>query len=330
VAAAATGEGDGRIRPEGFPIRRVIAGRWPRCLAAALYAWSGRDAPCSVVDAVTRAMAPALMPAAISPVTGASPSELLSIAARGGGYGGDVVEGNGHLHPASSRVVSASGPLTAGVGMHAGAGNHRSVDELPTSLACKSVGRDVVHCPSVLVGSSGCTARRPRQRPHGAAKHCCGVNGAPGLRSCTPPPTRPTTGSRADRPGHQGCRGPVATVEVNDDHLSGVRLCSGRVRRASRSGDRSSICPRDRAVGDLGRRTAEHPLGIGFQVSSRPHGAARPCPDMGGGNGCGRKPRRPKGLPPPASAPPRPINANLTAEDTPARCGSRRKAVRGS
>jgi len=66
--------------------------------------------------------------------------------------------------------------------------------------------------------------------------------------------------------------GEVATVEVTDDHLSGVRLCSGEVvaRRALAIGPR--FAARDALLGDLGARTAEHPLGIGFQVQADPTG----------------------------------------------------------
>ncbi|MGZ3598667.1 MAG: hypothetical protein ACXVCO_06135 [Ktedonobacterales bacterium] len=109
--------------------------------------------------------------------------------------------------------------------------------------------------------------------------------------------------------------GEVVGLQIDNDHLSGVRLSSGQVieRRALVIGPR--LAARHQLLDDLGVTVVDHPLGIGYQVQTDATGRTAAAGIWVAGNvadvTAGVMQAAASGVTAAAA-----INADLTAEDT--------------
>ncbi|MFJ9553451.1 NAD(P)/FAD-dependent oxidoreductase [Nocardiopsis sp. NPDC101807] len=230
-----------------------------------------------VVDAGEPRNAPADAVHGLLALDGTPPAELLE---RGRAdvrrYGGHVVpgrvdsvarEGDGFaVALADGRGVRARRLLvTTGV-----------VDELPGIPGVRDLwGGDVVHCPY-------CHGWEIRDRAVGVlAVGPMSVHQALLFRQWSEDvvffshTAEPLTGEQEEQFAARGIRvvsGEVASLEVAEDRLTGVRLADGTVVDREAVAVSSRMAARAGFLADLGLRTEEHPMGVGAYVPAEPTG----------------------------------------------------------
>jgi thioredoxin reductase len=208
---------------------------------------------------------------------GISPAELLDAGrAEVRAYGGHVVngevataarDGDGFLvHLADGRSVRARRLLvTTGL-----------ADELPdvTGLAGRW-GRDVVHCPY-------CHGWEVRDQAIGVlASGPMSVHQALLFRqlsedvvyfSHTAPPLAAGEAQQFAARGIRVVDGAVASLEISDDHVTGVRMTDGRVIGRQVVAVATRMTARAGFLAALGLKPVAHPLGVGEYVPAGPAG----------------------------------------------------------
>ena len=204
---------------------------------------------------------------------GMDPAELLRIGREEvEGYGAEVVDGR----VASAEAVDGGFTVTLEDGRRAGARRllitTGLVDELPDVPGVRERwGRDVLHCPY-------CHGWEVRDRPIGVlASGPMAMHQAMLFRQLTddltlflhtaPGPTDEEAEQLAAR-GIAVVEGEVASLEVHDDRLTGVRLRTGEVipRSAVVVGPR--FAARAGMLAGLGLETTAHPSGMGDYVEA--------------------------------------------------------------
>jgi thioredoxin reductase len=285
-----------------------------------------------VVDAGHPRNAPAAHAHGYLTRDGASPLELLAAGrAEVAGYGGQIMTGT---------VASLARLPSGGFGVTLADGTSRRarrmlvatglVDEYPGIPGLRDRwGRDVVHCPF-------CFGWELRDQP--LAVLATGPQAAGqalmwrqwsqdvALFLHTAPRPIPEQVEQLAARGISLVKGEVAGVEVTGDRLSGVRLRSGQVipRRAVVVGPQFEA--RHALLDNLGVSVAEHPLGIGHQVTADATGRTAAAGVWVAGNAAdviaGVMQAAASGVTAAAA-----INADLTAEDTTAAVAARRATL---
>jgi thioredoxin reductase len=254
----------------------VVAGGGAAGLSGALMLARARRSVV-VIDAGAPRNAPAAGVHGLLARDGIRPAELVERGrAEVRGYGGQVVAGEvgtvareGHgfaVALADGRSVRAHRLLLA-TGL---------ADELPGIPGMRARwGRDVVHCPychgwEIRDQAIGVLATGPRS-----------VHQALLFRQWSddvtffPHTTAPPAGEEAEQLAARGIRvvnGEVASLEIEEDRLAGVRLSDGTVvgREALAVSPRAAV--RAAFLAALGLRSAEHPSGAGEHIPSDPAG----------------------------------------------------------
>ena len=207
---------------------------------------------------------------------GMNPAELLEIGrAEVRGYGGEVLEGRvAYVEPAESidgdftvtleegdRISARRLLITTGL-----------IDELPDVPGVPELwGRDVLHCPY-------CHGWEVRDQPIGVlASDFVAVHQALLFRQLTddvilfqhtaPEPTDEEAEQLAAR-GIRVVKGDVASLEVHEDRLTGVRLQNGEVIPRSAVVVAPRFAPRAAILAGLGLEATVHPSGLGEYIES--------------------------------------------------------------
>jgi thioredoxin reductase len=227
-----------------------------------------------VVDAGHPRNAPAAHAHGYLTRDGASPLELLAIGrAEVAGYGGQIMTGTvtslARLPGDGFEVTLADGTSRRARRILVATG---LVDDYPDIPGLRDRwGRDVVHCPfcfgwelrdqPLAVVATG---------PHAATQALMWRQWSEdvALFLHTAPRPEPDQDEQLSARGISVVEGEVTGVEVTEDRLSGVRLRSGQVipRRAVVIGPQFQA--RHALLDGLGVCVAEHPRGIGYQVTA--------------------------------------------------------------
>jgi thioredoxin reductase len=231
-----------------------------------------------VIDAGTPRNAPAEGVHGLLAREGMRPAELLERGrAEVRGYGGRVVAGEVVAvtgDPAGGfEVALADGPVLRARRVLVAAG---LVDELPPVPGLRDRwGRDVVHCPY-------CHGWEVRDRAIGVlATGPMSVHQALLFRQWSSEVTffshtaSPPTGEEAERLAARGVAvvaGEVASLEVVEDRLVGVRLADGTLVEREVIAVATRMVARTGFLAPLGLHPAEHPRGVGEHIPGDPTG----------------------------------------------------------
>lgn len=257
----------------GGPADVIVVGGGLAGLAGALTLVRARRS-LLVVDAGHPRNAPAAHAHGYLTRDGVAPLELLAAGrAEVTAYGGQIITGTvtslARLPAGGFEVTLADGTRRRARRILAATG---LVDEYPNLPGLRERwGRDVVHCPF-------CFGWELRDQPlavlatspHAAAQALMWRQWSPDITLLLHTAPRPTP-ERAGQLAARGIRlieGEVTGVEVTGDCLSGVRLRSGQVipTRAVVIGPQFEA--RHALLDSLGVCAAEHPLGIGHQITA--------------------------------------------------------------
>ncbi|MEU6075024.1 NAD(P)/FAD-dependent oxidoreductase [Micromonospora sp. NPDC047074] len=224
----------------------------------------------AVLDAGAPRNAPAEGVHGLLALDGIRPAELLERGrAEVRGHGGHVV--TGEVDAVTRDGAGFAVTLTDGRGVRARRLLVATglVDELPEVPGLRARwGRDVIHCPY-------CHGWEVRDRAIGVlASGPLSVHQALLFRQWSPDVTffshrLPPTAEQAEQLAARGIRvvaGEVASLEVVDDRLGGVRLSDGRLVGREALAVSSRMVARAGFLASLGLRPAEHPAGVGEHV----------------------------------------------------------------
>jgi thioredoxin reductase len=203
---------------------------------------------------------------------GENPLEMLRVGRQEvRGYGGRVIEGNvvsiTRLDDARFRLTTAEGTIYHARRVLVTTG---LVDEYPDIPGLRERwGRDVVHCPYcfgwelrdralAVLGTSPVAVMQALMWRQWSSDLVL-------FQHSAPEPTEEQSAQLAAR-GITVVPGEVEAIEINDDHVTGVRLASGKVHPREVVIVNPWFEARHGLLGPLGVAIVEHPAGIGRQV----------------------------------------------------------------
>jgi len=231
-----------------------------------------------VVDAGAPRNAPATGVHGFLTRDGMPPAELVATGrAEVRSYGGDVVDGEvvGARRRGDGFVVTLADGRTFGARrLLVATGLVDGLPDIP-GLA-ERWGRDVIHCPY-------CHGWEVRDQPVGViATGPVAMHQVLLFRQWTADltlfldDTLEPTDDEWEQLAARGIAvvdGPVAALEVTDDHLTGVRLASGVTVPLRAVAVGTTLRARANVLAELGLAPAPHPMGIGDHVTATPQGA---------------------------------------------------------